>query len=104
MKPTPQPYQPSKPAPSIQVEDVRLVDKGSLKAFVSIVIGNGFKIHGLRVIEQPGKKAWVSLPQTETTAPDGTKKYWPVVEVPDRVKRVVDDVVLRAFQEKRAAA
>jgi DNA-binding cell septation regulator SpoVG len=89
--------------PVVQVEDIRVIDnKGSLKAFASIVIGNGFKIYGLRVIEPVGKRPWVSLPQTESTSPDGKKKFWPVVELPDRVKRVVDDVVLRAFEEKRA--
>ena len=88
--------------PVVQVEEIRTIDnKGSLKAFASIVIGNGFKINDIRIIEQAGKSAWISLPQRESVGPDGKKKYWPVIELPDHIKQMVEHAVLEAWQQHR---
>lgn len=48
---------------AIEVLDVRRVENaGNLKAFATVRAGC-LKIHGWRVIQQPGQRAWVSVPQ-----------------------------------------
>ena len=95
-KPTPE-Y--SQPRPEVQehitVLDVRRINAGNLRAFVSIQIDRMI-VHSCRVIQQPGKAAWVSLPQQER---DG--KYFPIVECSDR--QLADKIkaeILKAYNGK----
>jgi DNA-binding cell septation regulator SpoVG len=48
----------------IEVLEVRRLDGDSnLKAFAKVKLGSVI-IHGCRIIQQPGQRAWVALPQT----------------------------------------
>ena len=50
----------------IEVENIHKLDgAGNLKAFASVNIGGKLTIHSLRIVQQPGQKAWVALPQRE---------------------------------------
>lgn len=87
---------PTKTAPAVTVENFKIVNKGSLRAFCTVMIG-GLKIHSCRVIQEDGKAGWVSLPQTEWTGSDGKKRYSPVIEVPDHIKAAIQEAVLTAW-------
>lgn len=84
-------------APAVQVEQIKTINKGSLRGFCTVVIG-GLKINSCRVIQEQGKTAWVSLPQQEWTDREGKKRYSPIVEVPDHVKAAIQEAVLRAWE------
>jgi DNA-binding cell septation regulator SpoVG len=78
-----------------------LNNKGNLKAFASIRLG-GVTIHDCRIVQQFGQKAWVSLPQKEYTTKAGEKKYAPVVELNDNLKKQVCDAVLKAWEREES--
>ncbi|MDA2931166.1 SpoVG family protein [Acidobacteria bacterium AH-259-O06] len=87
---------------NITVGKIKELDgTGSLKAFASIDIGGKLKIHGCRVIQQPGQKAWVSLPQREYIAEDGQKKWARIIELPTRVKDAVSEAILEAWERRQ---
>lgn len=73
-----------------------LPNGGSLKAFASVRLG-GVTIHDCRVVQQPGQRPWVSLPQREYET-DGQKKYSAVVELSEPLKREVSRLVLAAWE------
>lgn len=56
-------------------------------------------VHGIRVIQQPGQRAWVSLPQAEgKPGPSGKKAWFPVIECSDKaLERAIKDAVLKAW-------
>jgi hypothetical protein len=60
----------------------RLEGHGNLRAFAKVRLG-AVVIHGCRVIQQPGQKAWVALPQVPARAKaDGSGAGWyPVIEI-----------------------
>jgi DNA-binding cell septation regulator SpoVG len=89
-----------KPAPVVQVENLKAINAGSLRAFCSVTIG-GLKINSCRVIQEDGKSAWVSLPQQEWKDREGKKRYSPVVEAPDHIKAAIQDAVLRTWEAQR---
>jgi DNA-binding cell septation regulator SpoVG len=67
-------------APAIEVLEIRpLEGAGNLTAFATVRLG-AVVIHSCRVIQQPGQRPWVSLPQQQ--AKDG--KYYPVVVIERR--------------------
>jgi hypothetical protein len=89
---------------AIEVLEVRRLDRESnLNAFVTVRVG-ALIVHGCRLIQQPGAKPWVSLPQTPgRPKADGTGAGWfPVVEITseDLMARV-RDAVLDAWEAAR---
>jgi hypothetical protein len=82
----------------IEVISITPLAPGSaLRAFATVKLGP-LTIHGLRIIWQPQKSPWVSLPQRETQQ-DGQRKYYPVVEIDNRALRVeIERRVLEAWR------
>lgn len=66
--------------------------EGNVRAFLSIRIG-GVTINNCKVIQQPGQKAWASMPDREYLDSSGSKRWAPIVELsPDLRRRVCDFV------------
>lgn len=80
---------------NITVLNIKEMDgQGSLKAFVSVTINHKLTIHSCRIVQQPGQKAWFSLPQREWTDSTGQKRYSPLIEIPEKVKTAIREAVL----------
>lgn len=68
---------------------------GTVKALANIMIGEALEIRGCKIIQQPGQKAWVSLPDRKS--PDGNG-YFPVVKAHDaRLMEAITAAVLAAW-------
>ena len=86
----------------ITVDKIRKLDgSGNLRAFVSVTIGGTLTIHSLRIIQQPGQKAWVSLPQREWTTPQEETRFAPLIELPEKVKNAIEAAVLNAWEQQQ---
>lgn len=72
---------------------------GNLRAFANVHIAPwGVTIRGVRVIQQPGMRAYTSLPQTQ----DKQGRWWPVIQADDdQLKQTVQAAVLAAWQTHR---
>lgn len=88
----------------ITIDKIRILDKGNLKALVSITIDEVLTIHGWRVVQQPGQAAWVSPPQKEYEI-NGARKFSPVVEVERNspTLRRIEQVILSAWKAEQRA-
>jgi DNA-binding cell septation regulator SpoVG len=90
---------------AIPVLEVRpITGCGNLRAFAKVKVGC-FVIHGVRVLQQPGQRAWCALPQTPARKKaDGSGAGWfSVIEISNR--DVLDQLraaVLDAWQQKQA--
>ena len=62
--------------------EVRLVDFGSLRALVSVRLGD-MEIRGFKVIDQGEGKAWVAEPDREIIR-DGKKDYYKIVRFTEK--------------------
>jgi DNA-binding cell septation regulator SpoVG len=69
---------------SIEVLELRRIDRGSLKAAVKVRLGP-VVIHGVRIVQQVGGAPWLALPQTPARRKrDGSGSGWArVVEIVD---------------------
>jgi DNA-binding cell septation regulator SpoVG len=69
---------------------------GNVKAFVIIRLGEALEIRGCKIIQQPGQKAWVAMPDRPHT--DG-KGYTPYVKIlDDRLMEAISNAVLEAWR------
>jgi DNA-binding cell septation regulator SpoVG len=83
---------------TVVVENIRPVDAGNLKAFASIMLGGKVRINDVRVIQQPGQRAWVSMP-ARSYEKDGQRKWAPIVELMDGpLKGQISNAVLEEFE------
>lgn len=77
----------------IIIEKIKPIDKGNLKAFVDIKLGDSIVINGCRIVQQPGQKAWVSMPQNEVEG-----KYYPVVKILNKtIKEEIEKAILNEW-------
>lgn len=79
-----------------KIEVVRFtkLNGGNIKAFASVRLGSTLTIHGVKVVQQPGQRAYVRLPESEK---DG--RYFPVISADDdRFQEAVQEKVLAAWQ------
>ena len=91
----------------MKVIEVRLTngDKPT-KGFADLELENGLVIRDIKVIQQPGQRAWVAMPQASWKDPsDGQIKYRILVTAPPPLKGEIDACILSAWsrvkQEKQ---
>ena len=87
------------------IVDLRLFDRGSLKAFADITIPSTLgeiTVHGFRVIQQDGKAPWVGFPAISYLK-NGKTVNNPVLELPKKLQRQITDHVLAEFHRVHGA-
>ena len=75
---------------------------GALQALVSVRVGSVI-FHDFRVVQQEGKRAWVSVPQQSWVDEEtGERRFKNLIELPRELKKKVDAVVLEAYEDGRS--
>lgn len=82
--------------PVVAVEEIRKMDRGNLKAFVTVRIGP-LTVRDFRIVQQPGQRAYVSAPQAEYEM-NGQRRYKPLLEYPQEWKEAIQSAVLQAWE------
>ena len=90
-------------AAKIEVVAMKAVNKGALRAMVSVRLG-GAILHDFKVIKQEGQAAWVAEPSQEYTDKQGAKKYRRTIELNESLKERVTAVVLDAWEKEQEQA
>jgi DNA-binding cell septation regulator SpoVG len=80
---------------TIQVVELVALTKGNLKAMASVRIGPSLLVHKCRVIQQPGQRAWVSMPQERWEGHDGQSHYTALVELSGDLRTRVEQAILQ---------
>jgi len=90
----------------IEREEIRVVsispvsDRGALKAFVEIQVGS-FLITDCRIIQENGKRLWVSMPVLSYKNEHGTARYKPLIKIEDKnLKNAIAQAVIKAWENK----
>ena len=83
----------------IEVGEIKAIQRGALRAFVSVKIGEDLTILNFRVVQQAGQRAHVHCPQLEYIDGFGNRKYFPVVKLSPKLKEEVQNVILEKWDE-----
>ncbi len=84
-----------------------LSGSGNLKGFAEIEIKTSFGpliIRDVRLIQQPGQRAFVAPPQKEWTKSDGTKQYTELIGLPREWKDRILELVLPHYEPKEESS
>lgn len=83
--------------PIIHVDALRLLTTaGNLKAFARVSY-DGTTVSDVRIVQQPGQRAWVQPPQREYTR-DGQRCYAPLVRWTPDLADAISTAVLSAYE------
>lgn len=83
----------------IKVLKIRLQSNGKpLKAFVDIEF-HGLEIRDFRVIQNPGDRAYVAVPQTSWRGQGGKIQYKTLIAMSDELKWKVESSILAGYQK-----
>ena len=83
---------------TIEVLEIKAMQRGNLRAFATVRIGDNLTILNFRVIQQPGQRAFVHPPQIEYIDGFGNRKYFPVVKLSPQLKEDVQAAILRKWE------
>jgi hypothetical protein len=87
------------PSPSvakIEVLDLRLVSQGNIRAYARVRVG-ALVIAGVKVVQQPGQRAYVRLPDQQNPT---TGKWFPIVNcISPTLQSAIDGAVLDAWRD-----
>jgi DNA-binding cell septation regulator SpoVG len=89
----------------ITVEQIKSISgAGNLRGFATINIAGKVRVSDCRIIQQPGKEAWVSMP-SRAYDKDGQRKWAPIVEIVDeKLKDEIGQAVLAEYAKMEQAA
>lgn len=82
------------------VVELRLFDKGQLKALADVTLPSALgeiTARGFRVIQGDGQSPWVAFPTSRYTK-NGATINKPIIDVPRGLKRDIAEAILTEFQ------
>jgi len=79
--------------------NIRPLEGGNVRAFVDVTLAGKLEIRGCKVVQQPGQRPWVAMPDQPWTGRDGEMKWSPLVRVlDDDLKTAITESVLSAWE------
>lgn len=84
---------------SIIVKKINLVkNRGNLRALVDVSLPCGITLISCRIVQMPGQRAWLSMPQVAWTDASGRQNYRAVVTLPEGLQKDVTEAALAQWQ------
>jgi DNA-binding cell septation regulator SpoVG len=78
----------------VEVLSITPVNEGNVKAYVNIHIVGLFKMDSLKIVQQPGQRAWVAMPDNAQRLPDHRPGFY---EVSNELKAAIWQAALSAW-------
>ena len=86
---------------NIRVEEIRKLERGSLRGFATVNVGGLIRISHIKIIHPEGKEAFIQMPQRSYQTNKGGRRYSNVVDLPDDLTREVEKAVLWFWNQER---
>ena len=78
---------------NIRVEEIRKIERGSIRGFAIVSIG-GIRISHIKIVHAEGKELFIVMPQRSYQMSNGERRYSNIVDLPDDLKREVERAIL----------
>jgi len=78
---------------NIRVEEIRRLERGSLRGFATVNIG-AVRISHIKIIHPEGGEPFIEMPQRSWQTNNGEVRHSNIVELPDELKSEVQKAVL----------
>jgi len=85
---------------NIRVEEIRKLERGSLRGFATVNVGGFIRILHIRIIQPEGKEPFIQMPQRSYQTNNGERRYSNVIDLPDDLTREVEKAVLWSWSKQ----
>jgi hypothetical protein len=86
---------------NIRVEEIRKLERGSLRGFATVNVAGLIRISHIKIIHPEGKEPFIQMPQRSYQTNDGGRRYSNVIDLPDDLTREVEKAVLCFWNNQR---
>ena len=86
---------------NIRVEEIRKLERGSLRGLATVNVGGFILISHIRIIQPEGKEAFIQMPQRSYQTNHGGRRYDNVIDLPDDLRREVEKAILWFWNQER---
>jgi len=86
---------------NIQVEEIRKLERGSLRGFATVNVAGLIRISHIKIIQPEGKEAFIQMPQRSYQMSNGERRYSNVIDLPDNVSSELEKAVLWFWNKQR---
>jgi DNA-binding cell septation regulator SpoVG len=86
---------------NIRVEEIRKLERGSLRGLATVNVGGLIRISHIRIIQPEGKEAFIQMPQRSYQTNLGGRRYDNVLDLPDDLTREVEKAILWFWNQER---
>src|SRR5262245_38446397 len=80
---------------NIRVEELRKIERGSIRGFATVTIG-GIRISHIKIVHSEGKFV-IGMPQRSYQMTNGERRYSNIVDLPDDLQRELEKAILRIW-------
>jgi len=87
---------------NIRVEEIRKLERGSIRGFATVTIG-GIRISHIKIVHAEGKELFIEMPQRSYQMTNGERRYSNIVDLPDDLQRKLEKAILRFWNPQRYA-
>ena len=84
---------------NIRVEEIRRLERGSLRGFATVSVGGLIRISHIKIIQPEGKEAFIQMPEQSFQTNNGERTF--TIELPDDLTREVEKAVLWLWNKQR---
>ena len=89
---------------NIRVEEIRKLERGSVRGFATVNVAGLIRISHIKIIHPEGKEAFIEMPKRSYQTNKGGRRYSNVVDLPDDLTREVEKAVLWFWNNQRHTA
>ena len=86
---------------NIRVEEIRKLERGSLRGFATVNVAGLIRISHIKIIHPEGREAFIQMPQRSYQTNNGERRYSNVIDLPDDLTREVEKAVLWFWNQER---
>jgi hypothetical protein len=85
----------------IRVEEIRKLERGSLRGLATVNVGGFIRISNIRIVQPEGEEAFIQMPQRPYQTNHGGRRYDNVIDLPDDLTREVEKAILWFWNQER---
>ena len=89
---------------NIRVEEIRKLERGSLRGFATVSVGGLIRISHIKIIQPEGKEPFIQMPQRSYQTNNGETRYRNVIDLSDDLTKGVEKAVLWFWNKQRHTA
>ena len=86
---------------NIRVEEIRKLERGSLRGFATVNVAGMVRISHIKIIQPENEEPFIQMPQRSYQTNNGEWRHSDVIELPENLTREIEKAILWFWHQER---